>query len=42
MSEERPVEAQAEGHYFDNADIGEGTLIEPDVHVGFRYHKDCG
>ena len=42
MSEERPVEAQTEGHYFDNADIGEGTLIEPDVHVGFRYHKDCG
>ncbi len=27
---------------FDNADIGEGSLIEPDVRVGFRYHPDAG
>ena len=27
---------------FDNATVGEGTLVEPDVRVGFRYHKDCG
>lgn len=27
---------------FDNAIVGEGTLIEPDVTVGFRYHRDCG
>ena len=26
----------------DNATIGEGTIVEPDVAVGFRYHKDCG
>ena len=26
----------------DNAIIGEGTLIEPDAVVGYRYHKDCG
>jgi acetyltransferase-like isoleucine patch superfamily enzyme len=25
-----------------NAQIGDGTLVEPDVIVGFRYHKDCG
>jgi len=27
---------------FDNATVGDGTLIEPDVCVGFRYHTDCG
>lgn len=27
---------------FENASIGEGTLIEPNVTVGFRYHPDCG
>lgn len=27
---------------FDNADIGEGTLIEPNVDVGFRYHPNSG
>lgn len=27
---------------FDNAIVGEGTLIEPDVHVGWRYHRTCG
>jgi acetyltransferase-like isoleucine patch superfamily enzyme len=26
---------------FENAQIGEGTIIEPNVQVGFRYHKDC-
>ena len=26
----------------DNADVGEGSLIEPDVRVGFRYHPDAG
>ena len=25
-----------------NAVIGEGTVVEPDVIVGFRYHPDCG
>jgi UDP-3-O-[3-hydroxymyristoyl] glucosamine N-acyltransferase len=27
---------------FENAVIGEGTIIEDDVNVGFRYHADCG
>ena len=27
---------------FNNATVGAGTIIEPDVNVGFRYHKDCG
>lgn len=26
----------------DNATIGLGTIIEPNVTVGFRYHPDCG
>lgn len=27
---------------YDNATIGSGTIIEPDVRVGFRYHPQCG
>lgn len=27
---------------FPNARIGEGTTIEPNVQIGFRYHPDCG
>lgn len=27
---------------FDNATVGEGTIVEPDVQVGFRYHPRCG
>lgn len=27
---------------FDNAVVGEGTFIEPDVTLGLRYHPDCG
>jgi acetyltransferase-like isoleucine patch superfamily enzyme len=27
---------------FDNAKIGENTIIEPDVSIGFRYHSECG
>jgi len=26
----------------DNATIGAGTIVEPDVEIGFRYHPDCG
>src|SRR5688572_21798526 len=33
---------QAGSSPYPNADIGAGTIIEPDVAVGFRYHKDCG
>jgi acetyltransferase-like isoleucine patch superfamily enzyme len=27
---------------FPNATIGEGTIVEEDVAVGWRYHPDCG
>jgi acetyltransferase-like isoleucine patch superfamily enzyme len=27
---------------FDNAAVGEGTIVEPNVMVGFRYHPECG
>lgn len=27
---------------FPNAEIGEGTTIEPNVQVGYRYHPRCG
>jgi acetyltransferase-like isoleucine patch superfamily enzyme len=36
------IEARIGPHKFENATIGEGTFIEPDVLVGFRYHEDCG
>ena len=36
------VEATSETACFENATIGEGALIEPDVTVGFRYHSKCG
>jgi len=42
MIPENQVEAKIGVYQFDNATIGEGTFIEPDVCVGFRYHKDCG
>jgi acetyltransferase-like isoleucine patch superfamily enzyme len=36
------IAASAATGHFDNAQIGAGSLIEPDVIVGFRYHADCG
>jgi acetyltransferase-like isoleucine patch superfamily enzyme len=36
------TEATTEFPRLENAEIGEGTLLEPDVLVGFRYHADCG
>src|SRR5512136_638708 len=36
------IEAFTGPFSFPNAVIGEGTLVEPDVMVGFRYHPDCG
>lgn len=27
---------------FPNAEIGKGTVVEPHVQIGFRYHPDCG
>jgi acetyltransferase-like isoleucine patch superfamily enzyme len=37
-----PAAARAGTVAFDNAVIGEGTRIEPDVQVGWRYHPECG
>lgn len=42
MNDDRRTEATTDFPFFENAEIGEGTLVEPDVMVGFRYHKDCG
>ncbi len=36
------IAATADVTQFDNAIIGEGSLVEPDVTAGFRYHQDCG
>ena len=36
------IEATSDTRCFNNAIIGEGALIEPDVMVGFRYHAQCG
>ena len=36
------IDATSDTSQFDNATIGEGALIEPDVQVGFRYHSECG
>jgi acetyltransferase-like isoleucine patch superfamily enzyme len=30
------------GPSYENAHIGEGTIVEPGATVGFRYHRDCG
>ncbi|MDE2718893.1 MAG: hypothetical protein OXI33_18025, partial [Chloroflexota bacterium] len=27
---------------FENARIGEGSVIEPNVEIGLRYHEECG
>jgi acetyltransferase-like isoleucine patch superfamily enzyme len=35
----KPLTAKTQ---FDNAEVGEGTIIEPDVTIGFRYHEQCG
>jgi acetyltransferase-like isoleucine patch superfamily enzyme len=36
------IEANSPSSNYPNATIGSGTLIEPGVYVGFRYHPDCG
>jgi acetyltransferase-like isoleucine patch superfamily enzyme len=41
-TEKRMAEAQTVQGPLDNAIVGEGTLVEPNVRVGFRYHPDCG
>ena len=35
----RPLEHETQ---FDNAAVGAGSYLEPDVTIGFRYHADCG
>jgi acetyltransferase-like isoleucine patch superfamily enzyme len=42
MPNTETIAATTDYSAYENAEIGEGTLIEPDVQVGFRYHKDCG
>jgi len=42
MAQQNKIEATTDSSRHDNATIGEGTLIEPDVSIGFRYHKNCG
>lgn len=42
MARADKVKAISDTTQFENATIGEGTLIEPDVAVGFRYHAECG
>ena len=36
------IAATSDTAQFENAIIGEGAVIEPDVAVGFRYHSECG
>ena len=36
------IDATTDVSRFTNAHIGEGTLVEPDVVVGLRYHAKCG
>lgn len=38
----KDMEAANDYSAYENAIIGAGTLIEPDVAIGFRYHLDCG
>ncbi len=35
-------EPLADAVQLDNAEVGEGAFIEPDVTIGFRYHDRCG
>ena len=34
--------ATSDTSQFDNAIIGEGAFIDPDVTVGFKYRPECG
>lgn len=36
------IEATADTDQYENATIGAGALIEPDVRIGFRFHPRCG
>ena len=42
MKTDSPIDSTSDTSRFPNALIGEGTLVEPDVMVGFRYHSRCG
>ncbi len=39
MKATRPLKEDTQ---LDNAVVGRGTIIEPNVTVGFAYHRDCG
>ena len=42
MCKPASIEAQPEASRFENAIVGEGAVIDPDVTLGFRYHPECG
>lgn len=42
MAMSQPIAATDDVSAFDNATIGEGTLVEPDVKLGYRYHAQAG
>lgn len=42
MDQERKIAASTDYSQYENATIGEDTLIEPDVTIGHMYHKDAG
>src|SRR5262245_3878501 len=37
-----PRRSAVDASRFDNATIGDGTIVEPNVQVGFAYHPQCG
>ena len=42
MATAQSIEATSDTSRFENATIGEGAFIDPDVTVGYRYHPECG
>ena len=42
MCESTSIEARPEASRFENAIIGEGAIIDPDVTLGYRYQAGCG
>ncbi len=42
MATRQPMQASGDVSTLDNTTIGVGTLVEPDVMVGFRYHPGAG
>jgi len=42
MSVQPPSEPLPDQTALDNAIVGHGTIVEPGVIVGYRYHQGCG